>query len=190
VPANPSVPKVDLKTLDGSNGITLVQRIETRTYAVSGCNAEEIATSLRRSTTQSSAGRYEVGVTSSTTRYSYRYEEQAGSCRLKGASIASDITVMLPELPNSQGISPETMARWQAFMAALRTHEQGHVDIILKSAATIKSTFESQTQSMPCSQLETTLKGAVQRETDVANAANESYDTSTNHGVNQGVAFP
>jgi len=184
------VPKVDLKTIEGSNGITLTQRIEYKTYAVSGCNTEDIASSLRRSTTQSSAGRYEVGVTSSTTRYSYKYEEQAGSCRLKGASITADITVMLPELPNMQGISADTMSRWQAFMAALRTHEQGHVDIILKSAATIKSTFESQTQALPCSQLETTLKGSVQRETDVANAANESYDASTNHGVNQGVAFP
>lgn len=190
VPGNPSVPKVDLKTIEGSNGITLTQRIEYKTYAVAGCNAEDIASSLRRSTTQSSAGRYEVGVTSSTTRYSYKYEEQAGSCRLKGASITADITVMLPELPNMQGISTDTMSRWQAFMAALRTHEQGHVDIILKSAGTIKSTFEAQTQSLPCSQLETTLKAAVQRETDVANAANESYDASTNHGVNQGVAFP
>ena len=89
-----------------------------------------------------------------------------------------------------QAISSDTMSRWQAFMAALRTHEQGHVDIILKSASVIKSTFESQTQAFPCSQLEATLKGSVQRETDVANAANEAYDASTNHGVNQGVAFP
>ena len=190
VPGNPTVPKVDLKTIDGTNGIALTQRIEYKTYAVSGCTADEIASSLRRTTTQSSAGRYEVGVTSSTTRYSYKYEEQGGSCRLKGASIAADITVMLPELPNMQGISSDTMSRWQAFMAALRTHEQGHVDIILKSAGVIKSTFESQTQAFPCSQLEATLKGSVQRETDVANAANEAYDASTNHGVNQGVAFP
>jgi predicted secreted Zn-dependent protease len=190
VPANPSTPKVDLKTIEGSNGITLLQRIETKTYAVAGCNAEDIASSLRRATTQSSAGRYEVGVTSSTTRYSYKYQEQGGSCRLNGASIVAEITVLLPELPNTQGVSQDTMARWQGFMAALRIHEQGHVDIILKSAGVIKSTFENATQSMPCNQLETTLKGAVQRETDVANAANERYDSTTNHGVNQGVAFP
>lgn len=190
VPANPSTPKVDIKNIDGANGVQLTQRIEYKTYAVSGCNADDISSSLRRSTNQSSAGRYEVGVTSSTTRYSYKYQEQGGSCRLSGASITSDITVMLPELPNQQGISSDTLARWQAFMTALRNHEQGHVDIILKSAGVIKSTFEAQTQSMPCTQLETTLKGSVQRETDVANAANEAYDNSTNHGVNQGVAFP
>jgi predicted secreted Zn-dependent protease len=190
VPANPSTPKVDVKNIDGANGVQLTQRIEYKTYAVSGCNVDDISSSLRSSTNQSSAGRYEVGVTSSTTRYSYKYQEQGGSCRLNGASITSDITVMLPELPNQQGISADTLGRWQAFMAALRTHEQGHVDIILKSAGVIKSTFEGQTQSMPCPQLETTLKGAVQRETDVANTANEAYDNSTNHGVNQGVAFP
>src|SRR4051812_11456127 len=162
VPGGPSVPKVDLKTIDGTNGIALTQRIEYKTYAVAGCNADEIASSLRKSTNQSSAGRFEVGVTSSTTRYSYKYEEQAGSCRLKGAAIAADITVMLPELPNMQGISSDTMSRWQAFMAALRTHEQGHVDIILKSAGAIKSAFESQTQPLQCTQLETTLKGSVQ----------------------------
>jgi predicted secreted Zn-dependent protease len=190
VPAKPSVPRVDLKSVDGANGVTLTQRIEYKTYAVSGCTADEIALSLRRSTNQSSAGRYEVGVTSSTTRYSYRYEESAGQCRLKGAAIAADITVLLPELPNQQGVSGDIMSRWHAFMGALRVHEQGHVDIILKSAGVIKSTFESQTQQMPCAQLEATLKGSVQRETDVANGANEAYDNSTNHGVNQGVAFP
>ena len=190
VPGNPSVPKVDIKNIDGANGVQLTQRIEYRTYAVSGCNAEDIASSLRRTTTQSSAGRYEVGVTNSTTRYSYKYEEAGGQCRLKGASIMADITVTLPELPNQQGISSDIVARWQSFLAALRTHEQGHVDIILKSAGVIKSTFESQTQGMPCAQLETALKGSVQRETDKANAANEAYDSSTNHGVNQGVAFP
>lgn len=190
VPANPSVPKVDVKNIDGSNGVQLTQRIEYKTYAVSGCNADDISSSLRRSTNQSSAGRYEVGVTTSTTRYSYRYEESGGQCRLKGAAISADITVTLPELPNQQGVSGDTLARWQAFLSALRMHEQGHVDIILKSAGVIKATFESQTQQMPCAQLETTLKGSVQRETDVANAANEAYDNSTNHGVAQGVAFP
>jgi predicted secreted Zn-dependent protease len=190
VPANPSAPKVDLKTIDGTNGVTLLQRIETKTYAVSGCNANDIAASLRGATNQSSAGRFEVGITSSTTRYSYRYEEQNGNCKLKGASIASDITVLLPELSNTLGISDQVMARWQAFMAALRTHEQGHVDIILKSAGSIKATFEAQQSAAPCATLESTLKGAVQRETDVANAANDAYDTQTNHGVKQGVAFP
>ena len=190
VPGNPSVPKVDLKNIEGTNGVTLTQRIEYKTYAVSGCNADDISSSLRRSTTQSAAGRYEVGVTTSTTRYSYKYEESGGQCRLKGAAITSDISVMLPELPNQQGVSSETIARWQAFLAALRTHEQGHVDIILKSAGVIKSTFEAQTQPVPCSQLETMLKGSVQRETDAANAANEAYDNTTNPGVNQGVAFP
>jgi hypothetical protein len=43
---------------------------------------------------------------------------------------------------------------------------------------------------MPCLQLEAALKASVQRETDSANASNESYDAQTNHGVNQGVAFP
>jgi predicted secreted Zn-dependent protease len=181
---------VDLKNVDGANGVQLTQRIEYKTYAVSGCNAEDISSSLRGSTSQSTAGRYEVGVTTSTTRYSYRFEETSGQCKLKGAAITADITVTLPELPNQQGISGDTLSRWQAFTAALRVHEQGHVDIILKSAGVIKSTFESQSQPMPCSQLETSLKGSVQKETDVANAANEAYDNSTNHGVNQGVAFP
>lgn len=190
VPGNPSVPRVEIKNIDGANGVQLTQRIEYKTYAVSGCNAEDISSSLRRSTNQSSAGRYEVGVTTSTTRYSYRYEESGGQCRLKGASIAADITVTMPELPNQQGINGDTLARWQSFTSALRLHEQGHVDIILKSAGVIKATFESQTQQMPCALLETTLKGAVQRETDVANAANEAYDNTTNHGVSQGVAFP
>jgi hypothetical protein len=54
----------------------------------------------------------------------------------------------------------------------------------------IKATFEAQTNPLPCASLEATLKGSVQKETDVANAANEAYDNSTNHGVNQGVAFP
>jgi predicted secreted Zn-dependent protease len=190
VPGNPSVPKVDIKNIEGANAVQLTQRIEYKTYAVSGCNAEDISSSLRRSTNQSSAGRYEVGVTTSTTRYSYKYEESGGQCRLKGASITSDIAVTLPELPNQQGVSSDTLARWQAFLSALRTHEQGHVDIILKSAGVIKATFEAQTNPVPCATLETTLKGSVQRETDVANAANEAYDSSTNHGVNQGVAFP
>jgi hypothetical protein len=124
VPGNPSVPRVDIKNIEGANGVQLTQRIEYKTYAVSGCNAEDISTSLRRSTNQSSAGRYEVGVTTSTTRYSYKYEESGGQCRLKGASITADIAVTLPELPNQQGVSSDTLARWQTFLSALRTHEQ------------------------------------------------------------------
>jgi predicted secreted Zn-dependent protease len=190
VPGAPQIPRTDVKVIEGANGVVLSQRIETRYYAVAGCTADEIAASLRRTTTQSSAGRYEVGITNSTTRYSYKYEESGGQCRLKGASISSDITVTLPDLPNTQGISPNTLARWNAFMTAIRAHEQGHVDIVLKSAGVMKATFEGTTQVLPCQQLEATLKGSVQRETDVANAANEAFDARTNHGANEGVAFP
>ena len=190
VPSNPSPPRVDLKTIEGVNGVTLQQRVETKTYAVSGCSANDIAASLRGSTHQSSAGRYEVGITSSTTRYSYRYEDAGATCRLRQANIQADITVLLPELANTVGLSAGVKQRWEEFMAALRQHEQGHVDIILASAGKIKAAFEAQQQAVQCPALETALKGAVSRETDVANAANEAYDASTNHGVSQGVAFP
>jgi predicted secreted Zn-dependent protease len=190
VASPPSASKVDSKNLPGNSGTSLTQIIETKTYPVQGCNARDILTSLNGSTTASGDGRHEVGLTSSTTKYSFTYVSQPNSCKVQSAKIETQITVTLPELVNTAGVSADVLARWQTFLGALRTHEQGHVDIILKASTDMQSAFEGAGPSGTCQQLESTLKSYVQQQTDASNAANAAYDTQTNHGVNQGVAFP
>jgi predicted secreted Zn-dependent protease len=185
----PSAAKVEQKKIPGNNGTTLTQTIETKTYAVNGCGTRDILASLNGSTSASSDGRHEVGLTSSTTKYSFSYVSVPNACKIQSANIETQITVTLPELVNTSGISADVLAKWQTFLQALRTHEQGHVDIILNASTQMQAAFEGVGSQSTCQSLETTLKSFVQQQTDASNQANADYDTRTNHGVNQGVAF-
>ncbi len=105
-----------------------------------------------------------------------------GTCDLSQATVSAFITVTFPRWTAPPGAPPALAQRWQQYVDALATHEEGHADFVDQSIPDILGA----------------LKGAA---CDTAGAAGLAvldrirqhdldYDNATGHGATQGAVFP
>ncbi len=84
-------------------------------------------------------------------------------------------------MPVWDGYSAATQAEkteWDRFLAALELHEQGHIDIARRDMATIDQVMVGRTEAEAAHEFQHAV-AAVQ-------ATSDAYDTSTDHGRNNG----
>lgn len=111
-----------------------------------------------------------------------------GKCTAKRISINFQSKITLPEWRSSGAFNANVLPRWNQFIAALRVHEEGHVDIALSEAKTLVAELEAMSpiKADSCNQLEDKVRQIVDIAVKAGIKASERYDVLTKHGELQG----
>ena len=119
-------------------------------------------------------------------RLFWNFDAATGLCRMKRVLVTLRVEVRLPRLFEA---TDAQRAAFERFMARLRVHEQGHVDLYRAIAAQMVRELEVLPPMPSCDALQ---KAAIDRGDEIlreGRAANVRYDAVTQHGRTQGAAL-
>lgn len=162
-----------------------------------GADASAAMAAANSSSASGCAGR--AGCT--TAQFSYTYDPtgtvQGNSATLTAtnANVTVGVTVSLPNWVEYKNASPSEQKAWDAKIAKLTAHEEGHVAIDRAGAKEIKSAIQGTTATgsgksprQAVTRAQANLQARVKSKFDAAVAAiggrNHAYDVATNNGLN------
>ncbi|MEP7135543.1 MAG: DUF922 domain-containing protein [Chloroflexota bacterium] len=106
----------------------------------------------------------------------------SSDCDLSKTTVSYDIKVTVPHWEPASNADPKLIEQWNHYLNNLSTHEQGHVDSIVKNYPRVKDAI----QQSAC----LTAEQAAQDMLNTFQQANTAYDVQTKHGETQGAIFP
>jgi predicted secreted Zn-dependent protease len=134
----PSTPRIvsDTTATCDTNISVSTQRTD-KTFDVSGTTVDQINASLQANGPVID-GQAAVGLT----QYEYGLDGSfctaAGSCKLGAMTIATEITVTLPNLTTLSQAGNDIQTLWASFAEAVKVHENRHVTILVEGLEEIK----------------------------------------------------
>ena len=170
--------------------VRIIENVSTPTYSVPGTTTAEVRAYMNANgpLAVDDNRRYD-GVTNWSLRWSFRFRENRG-CTILNATIEISIATTLPELATPEALPADSLERWRSYIAALRGHEQGHVERELGGARELKAAFEQAPVAPTCGELGQALNALGQAQVEKIMAADARYDLDTGHGRSQGATFP
>ena len=120
--------------------------------------------------------------------YDLRWRQGPGSCAVTDVRTTLQLGVRLPRWTPPPGAPGELVARWERFMAALKVHEEGHLENGRGAERETKAALAA-LSAPDCGILEARAKERFQRIIDAYNAKDAEYDRATGHGRTQGAVF-
>ncbi len=170
-----------LPTADLPAGVT-IQKDQPQLYEIFGNSIAELRASLRAcQPRQVSAGEFHALTGYNLTwQYSQRTNSD-GTCSLTDVKVASHVNQYLP-------FAKSTDPTWQAYSKAIRTHEDGHVDINLRRVRDLQAKL-AVIQNLDCAAITTLAETTIQAQMTLLESENELYDATTNHGATQGAVL-
>jgi predicted secreted Zn-dependent protease len=116
------------------------------------------------------------------------HESLLGKCTAKKISVNFQSKITLPEWRSSGTFDVNVLPRWNQFIAALKVHEQGHVEIALAEAKTLVAELETMSpiRADNCNQLDDKIRQKFDIAVKIGAEASERYDALTKHGQLQG----
>jgi len=106
-----------------------------------------------------------------------------GSCAIETVHCDATAEVTLPHLQSSD---PDTNARFQTYLAALKVHEGGHVRIAETAAQQADAAIRALPAAADCASLTREANDAGRRILDRSRSDEVRYDQETQHGKTQG----
>ncbi len=114
----------------------------------------------------------------------------ARGCEVESGSVTLAMTMTLPALSASVGMSPQVSDRWNTFVNNTITHETGHVTRNLQSSRDYQRDLGNFPPAPDCARLKSQLNDLFNRATAAIRQVNIDYDAQTQHGATQGAVFP
>ena len=172
------------------DSVRVIESSQTRTYGVEGRTIPALRAALNATGPFASAdGRRYDSVTNWSLTWSFRFNHSSG-CALANATIEISVEELLPEAASPEDLSPTVMARWQAFVDALKAHEDGHAERERAGAALLGAAFEAVPPAPDCAQLGLDLNRLGEQQKAAIRTADATWDLVTDHGRLQGAVFP
>jgi len=120
-------------------------------------------------------------------RWFYDYDRSVETqCKLTNVRATVEVKMTMPRWTSESG---ELATRWQQYLAALRTHENGHVQNAVDAARFIIVDLQQQPPSPDCDSAAQLANAKGNEELELARARDREYDAETNHGATQGATF-
>jgi predicted secreted Zn-dependent protease len=169
----PDVPEVEVSRSDAS-------------YEVSGASSGELVRSIREHARANWPDPDGAGLTNVQIGANMQCQEFSDGGALREAQIKLLLVVTLPSWQGQERAPAALRAAWSKFSAALRRHEEGHVEIALRHVARLRAALQAMKPEAACPDL---LKRAEALLHDVDAAMMKEqldYDATTNHGATQG----
>jgi predicted secreted Zn-dependent protease len=163
------------------------------TYQVAGKTKEELSRSLEASAQsdphESSGSRY-YARTDWLLSAHWLWNETAIGCEVNKADVNITITMTLPVVAGTAGMSNDLVSRWNAFIKNTQTHETGHVKLAEQGARDYQRDLGNFVPAASCDVLQMRLKDLFDKSFAAIDKANVNYDAQTQHGFTQGAVFP
>lgn len=108
-------------------------------------------------------------------------------CSVVDAEVRLHVTTLLPRWEPPPGTPVELRRRWATFQGRLRAHEDRHRAIGLQAAGQLATTLAALAGEHPCVEWRRRVEALGQAAVRDAASRNRSYDTSSRHGLEEGV---
>lgn len=172
------------------NGLT-EQNDNPATYQIYGHTATDLVSQIQHCA-PGAAGSTPAEFTAETTyqlNWQYDVAMSASGCSLSNVRVGIHTIITLPYWQPDSRANSELPSKWQSFITALTTHEQGHVGLDHQYATQLVSDLQH-VQNVDCSLLNSSVNALIQHDTQALATANNTYDSQTNHGATQGAVLP
>jgi predicted secreted Zn-dependent protease len=171
--------------------IKLLGSLKVVTYAVAGKTENDLRQSLQVNAFPDAND--PIGLYNARTDWTLSAQwfvlPTARGCQVDSGTATLAMTMTLPALSSTAGISPDVLNRWTTFISNTITHESGHVTRNYQGASGFQHELGNALPAADCATLKQELSGMFTRATDVIKQTNIDYDANTQHGAKQGAVF-
>jgi predicted secreted Zn-dependent protease len=174
-----------IATLEAVGGET---RHKVETYPIEGNTAAELRESLNRLGPVNDDGRRSDGLTKWNVDWTFKYrsEVDGGPCTAYEVDAKLAVTTILPAWSPFDRPPPALAQRWQKFSDALRVHEDGHFQIAVEVAESVRKTLYANRAGRDCKTLDRHLHEIARRGLEEMREKHRQYDIETDSGRRQG----
>ena len=160
----------------------------TTTYAIYGNTLTQVKNQAYRCSPVMDGDHFS-GNTSYALSWIFDYQGVGtGLCKVRNVSVGLSIAQQYPAWQSSANAAPGLATTWQSYMSSLTNHEIGHANIDRAYAAELQEVLSS-FPATSCSEITAAVNAKAQSIVTALNAANEAYDSDTNHGTTQGASL-
>ena len=174
--------------------VTLVSTVKVAPYPVYGTTGPEVRDFIEEKapvpSPERTGGLHFDAYTSWRLGWSYREIETVGLCHLSAAEVKLTVIEVIPEWTPPEGTPAALVARWEAYAAAIRAHEDQHKDIAVEAGEAVVAAVTGLPGAPTCEAARAAFDDAAQAVLDTYKARQAAFDRETDHGANQGVKFP
>lgn len=165
-----------------ANGV-LDMQIAVIHYDVQGYDYDSVTRSLRANGPNGFHGLASWNIS-----YEFTSKQHRGACQIDMVRVKVSGKILMPRWVDEPSAPLELQRRWSNHYAALKRHEDGHIQHGRELALLVKERLMG-LGSVPCDQLQTLAQGGYQRIFDNFKGRDQEYDARTNHGATQGAMF-
>lgn len=159
-------------------------------YDIEGQTAAELREQMDRNGVLWTNGNTYDAYTGWNVKWRYRYRVTNHECSIASVTATLNVEFRLPRWIDHAGGPPALRKKWDAYMQALRHHEDGHKNIGVKAAAEIERAIADLEPVGNCDDLAETANELGRRIISDYAAKEREYDARTNFGETQGAVFP
>jgi predicted secreted Zn-dependent protease len=145
---------------------TEISDAEQASYDLQGATLADVAAEI--------ALKDEAAETEWFPQYSYTTSGQ----QLASAEVTVRVRITMPRWPGYDSAPSADRSEWDRFLAALQTHEQGHVDLVFQYLSNVDDRLVGQSPAAASEAWDNILAAL--------KSASDLYDRETNHGRTQG----
>jgi predicted secreted Zn-dependent protease len=123
---------------------------------------------------------------------SWTFERRLGrkGCTLQSVRTVVKVTQRFPKWKDRSYAPPDLRDRWNAYMKALKEHEDGHKDLAVRAAGEIEAFLVDLPPSPSCEDLIIRANASAMKILEKYKNLEEAYDEATGFGETQGAVFP
>jgi predicted secreted Zn-dependent protease len=147
-------------------------------YDVTGANATELSQAM-----QKEGPRNFWAYTNWAISWSHTTEaDSTGVCKLKDSLVSVNVKLTLPRWANAPDPSDARRQSWDAMIAALRKHEQGHANNGIRAANAVSKAINSIPAQSTCDAVDAVIDSTSKDVVKAYRQADKDYDRVTSHG--------
>jgi predicted secreted Zn-dependent protease len=147
-------------------------------YDVTGANAAELSQAM-----QKDGPRNYWAYTNWAISWNHTTEaDSTGVCKLKDSLVTMNVKLTLPRWANAPDPDDARRQSWDAMIAALRKHEQGHANNGIRAANAVAASISAVPAQTSCEALDALIDSTSKDIVKAYRKADKDYDRLTNHG--------
>lgn len=152
-------------------------------YEVQGYDYDSLTRSLRAN---GPMGYH--GLASWNVNYEFTSKRYRDACLIDMVLVKVTGEILMPRWTDEHSAVLELQRRWNDHYAALKRHEDGHIQHGKELALLVKERLMG-LGPVPCDQIQALAQEEFQRRYDILKGRDQEYDARTNHGATQGAQF-
>jgi predicted secreted Zn-dependent protease len=170
--------------------IAAADRFDIEYYRVRGGTVDVLRRELDARGPIGDSGRRGDGLTRWHIAWRYGLDSNAGRCTASRIVVDLEIRMILPRWDRPVGADPNLVARWNRYLAALRTHEDGHRYRAEAAAREVRQRLAAEPGMRDCDRLRKHMDSKANALLNELRGKQADYDRDTDYGKTQGVRLP